>query len=99
LSDVTVRDSVPEDLVFMKRMLYEAANRAGEEWPPFDVAMDELRNRRFWSGLMTRSTDVGVIAEHNGDPIGACWVRQFAEGERGPMDEPGVPVLAIAVEP
>src|SRR5262245_66255270 len=82
----------------MKQMLYEAANRPGEDWPPFEESMAEPGNHRFWIDLMLRPTDVGVIAELDGTPIGACWARQFLKDERRPSDEPGVPELAIAVE-
>ena len=59
-----VRPALDEDLPFLRRMLYEAANRPGTPWPAFDVSMEEARNRRFWSGWM-REGDIGVVAEDN----------------------------------
>jgi ribosomal protein S18 acetylase RimI-like enzyme len=97
MGDVDVRDAVPSDLPFMQLMLYEAANRPGTEWPSFPETMEEPRIVRFWNGLMTRPGDVGVIAEHRGEAIGAAWVRRMGEGERGPLDDPTVPVLAIGI--
>jgi ribosomal protein S18 acetylase RimI-like enzyme len=79
-------------------MLYEAANKPGEPWPSFDDSMDDPRNRRFWNGLMTREGDLGVIAEVDGLSVGAAWIRVMGEGERGPQDDPEIPLLAIGVE-
>jgi ribosomal protein S18 acetylase RimI-like enzyme len=95
---LSVRDASDRDLQFVQRMLYEAANRRGEEWPPFDVSMNEPRNVRFWRDFV-RPGDVAVIAEKGQRPIGAAWVRRFAEGELGPGDDPAIPVLAIGIEP
>ena len=92
-----VRPAVEEDLAFLRRMLYEAANRPGEPWPAFDVSMEEARNRRFWSGWM-REGDVGVVAEDGSVPVGAVWIRRFAGEELSPIDDEKVPVLAIGVE-
>jgi ribosomal protein S18 acetylase RimI-like enzyme len=47
---------------------------------------------------MTREGDVGVIAELARAPVGAAWVRRMRGDELGPVDDPAVPVLAIAVE-
>lgn len=92
-----VRPALEEDLPFLRRMLYEAANRPGTPWPAFDVSMEEARNRRFWSGWM-REGDIGVVAEDNTVPVGAAWIRRFAHEELSPIDDPDVPVLAIGVE-
>jgi ribosomal protein S18 acetylase RimI-like enzyme len=95
---LVVRLVVESDLLFMQRMLYEAANATGELWPPFEDSMREPRNRRFWDGWMTRPGDLGVIAELSGMPIGAAWIRRMGKGQRVPGDDPDVPVLAIGVE-
>jgi ribosomal protein S18 acetylase RimI-like enzyme len=95
---VGVRVAVESDLTFVQRMLYEAANTPGEQWPRFEDSMQEPRNRRFWIGLTTRPGDLGVIAEYSDTPIGAAWVRRMGKGERLPFDDPEIPVLAIGVE-
>lgn len=94
---VVIRSAVPEDLAFLRRMLYEAANRPGTEWPAFEDSMEEPRNRRFWSGWM-RAGDIGAVAEAGTTPVGAAWARRFADDELSPIDHPDVPVLAIGVE-
>jgi ribosomal protein S18 acetylase RimI-like enzyme len=93
-----VRPAVVSDLPFVRRMLYEAANNPGEQWPRFDESMREPRNRRFWAALMTRRGDLGVIAEQSDTPIGAAWIRRMGKGERVPFDDPEVPVLVIGAE-
>ena len=95
---VLVRRALADDLSFMQRMLYEAANKPGEQWPTFDESMHEPRNVRFWRGVMERAGDLGVIAEIDRVPVGAAWMRMMREGERGPDDDPDVPLLAIGVE-
>jgi len=95
---VLVRAALADDLPFMQRMLYEAANKPGERWPSFDDSMREPRNERHWRGWMTRTGDLGVIAEIDEVPVGAAWIRIMRAGERGPLDAPDVPVLAIGVE-
>ena len=92
-----VRSADDEDLPFLRRMLYEAANRPGTPWPSFDDSMEEPRNKRFWSGWM-REGDIGVVAERGPVPVGAAWVRRFTGEELSPIDDPEVPVLAIGVE-
>ena len=98
LDALIVRDGSGEDLAFMRRMLYEAVNRPGSDWPPFEDCMEEPRNRRHWVGWLTREDDVGVIAELSRTPVGAAWVRRMREDELRPLDDPAVPVLAIGVE-
>jgi ribosomal protein S18 acetylase RimI-like enzyme len=96
LSGCNVRAATASDLSFVKRMLYEAANRPGDEWPPFEDSMREPRNVRFWRGF-PRAGDVGVVAEDDGAPVGAAWIRAFSGDELGPVDDAAVPVLAIGV--
>lgn len=93
---VAVRPATPDDLAFMQEMLYEAANRPGDEWPPLDECINEPRNRRFWQGF-PRNGDVAVVAERAGRPVGAGWIRKFTGEELSPIDDPAIPVLAIGV--
>jgi GNAT superfamily N-acetyltransferase len=92
-----VRAALADDLLFIQRMLYEAANRPGEDWPAFEASIQEPRNLRFWRDWM-RPGDLGVVAERSRVPVGAAWLRVFSGKELGPWDDPGIPVLAIGVE-
>ena len=98
LDALIIRDASRADLGFMQRMLYEAANRPGTDWPPFEDCIEEPQNRRHWIGLMTRAGDLGVVAELARTPVGAAWIRRMRDDELRPLDEPAVPVLAIGVE-
>ncbi|MBI2709354.1 MAG: GNAT family N-acetyltransferase [Actinobacteria bacterium] len=69
---VRVRPATTADLEFVKRMLYEAANRPGDRWPSFEDSMAEPRNQRFWRDW-SRPGDVAVIAEAADRPVGAAW--------------------------
>ena len=40
-----VRAALADDLPFIQRMLYEAANRPGEDWPALEASIQEPRNR------------------------------------------------------
>jgi ribosomal protein S18 acetylase RimI-like enzyme len=98
LGALIIRDASPVDLGFVQRMLYEAANRPGTDWPSLEDCIEEPQNRRHWIGLMTRAGDLGVIAELSGTPVGAAWIRRMRDDELRPLDDPAVPVLAIGVE-
>jgi hypothetical protein len=90
LDALIVRDATRDDLGFMQRMLYQAANRPGNDWPTFEDCMEEPRNRRHWVGLMTRAGDVGVIGELSRAPVGAAWVRRMSDDDRGPLNEAAI---------
>jgi GNAT superfamily N-acetyltransferase len=94
--DVTVRQATSDDVEFVQEMLYQAANRPGDEWPTLEESLQEPRNVRFWRDF-GRAGDLGVIAERDGQPIAAAWIRFFHDDELSPIDDPGVAVLAIGV--
>lgn len=94
--DITVRQATSDDVEFVQEMLYQAANRPGYEWPSLEESLREPRNVRFWRDF-GRAGDLGVIAERDGQPIGAAWIRFFHDDELSPIDDPGVAVLAIGV--
>jgi hypothetical protein len=79
LGALIIRDASPVDLGFVQRMLYEAANRPGTDWPSLEDCIEEPQNRRHWIGLMTRAGDLGVIAELSGTPVGAAWIRRMRD--------------------
>lgn len=91
-----MRPARPADVPFLKQMLYEAANRHGDEWPDLETSLNEGRNKRFWFGW-GREGDIGVVAEKEGTAVGAAWIRYFDGKDLSPLDDPAVPVLAIGV--
>jgi GNAT superfamily N-acetyltransferase len=97
---VNIRPAGPEDVEFLKRMLYEAA-AWNPDWPRertiATLAHPMLeRYARDWG----RPGDAGMIAELDDHPVGAAWFRLFTEDEPGWgfVDEK-TPELGIAVEP
>jgi ribosomal protein S18 acetylase RimI-like enzyme len=97
---VNTRPAGPDDEQFLKEMLYEAA-AWNPDWPREQTIaalahpMVE-RYHRDWG----RPGDAGVIAELDGEPVGAAWYRLFTEEEPGWgfVDEK-TPELGIAVVP
>jgi hypothetical protein len=95
---VNIRPAGPEDVEFLKKMLYEAA-AWNPDWPHEQV-IEALANpmvERYHRGW-GRPGDAGVIAELDGEPVGAAWYRLFTAEEPGYgfVDEE-TPELGIAV--
>ena len=93
-----VRRAVAEDGPFMADMLVEAANWSAD-WK-------KKSRRRVLSAPATahyiagwpRDTDLGVIAEADGAPVGAAWLRFLPAADPGyGFVAPGVPELTIGV--
>jgi GNAT superfamily N-acetyltransferase len=93
----TIRAANSGDLGFISDMLVEAVN-----WPPGrDHSRGRILSEPETARYVTdwpRPGDLGVIAEANGRPVGAAWLRFF------PTSEPGygfvaadVPELSIGV--
>jgi len=97
---VNIRPAGPEDVQFLKKMLYEAA-AWNPDWPrerTIAALADPILERyhREWG----RRGDAGVIAELDREPVGAAWYRLFTERDPGWgfVDEK-TPELGIAVSP
>jgi len=97
---MNIRPSSREDVQFLKKMLYEAA-RWNPDWPrePIEEVIGDPTLRRYHEGW-GRESDSGVVAEFDGEPVGAAWYRLFPEAEPGYgfVDEK-TPELSIAVVP
>lgn len=89
----------PGDLPFLRTMLVEAALwRPGDERRSVEQTPGEPRLARYlerWG----RAGDFGLVAEDEGEPIGAAWCRLFNAEEAGYgfVDET-VPELSVAVQ-
>lgn len=97
---MNTRPAGPQDVEFLKTMLYEAA-AWNPDWPRermIAALADPMLERyhREWG----RQGDAGVIAELAGEPVGAAWYRLFTAEEPGYgfVDEK-TPELGIAVVP
>jgi GNAT superfamily N-acetyltransferase len=95
---VHIRDATPEDLPFLREMLYEAAFwEPDAERLPFEAAMTHEYLARYHEGW-GRDGDAAVIAEDGGTRIGAAYYRLFTEDDHGHgyVDD-DTPEIAIGV--
>jgi ribosomal protein S18 acetylase RimI-like enzyme len=95
-----LRAAGPGDEPFLRKMMYEAA-AWNPDWPHEEV-IEALSNpvlARYVDGWR-RPGDAGVIAERDGDAVGAAWYRQFTADAPGYgfIDE-RTPELGLAVVP
>lgn len=97
-----IRDASSSDLDFLRRMLFEAwlwdphADRPDyEDWRRTTANLNDPYLVDFGKAL----SDIGVIAEQDGRPVGAAWIRAFSNetAQRGFLGE-DIPELAIAVD-
>lgn len=97
---MNIRPATKEDVNFLRTMLYEAA-RWNPDWPrePIEEVLADpmlVRYHENWG----RPGDGGVVAEMEGDRVGAAWYRLFPEDAPGyGFVDPKVPELSIAVVP
>jgi ribosomal protein S18 acetylase RimI-like enzyme len=97
---VNIRPATPDDVDFLKKMVYKAA-AWNPDWP-HDQVVEALadpitaRYHEDWG----RAGDTGVIAALGEAPVGAAWYRLFTADAPGYgfVDEQ-TPELGIAVEP
>ena len=97
---MNIRPATRDDVRFLKDMLYEAA-RWNPDWPrePIEEVLADPMLVRYHEGW-GRTGDGGVIAELEGEPVGAAWYRLFTQDSPGYgfVDEK-IPELSIAVVP
>ena len=95
---MVIRPVWPEDVPFLRRMIYEAAYPPGRR-PPFEEALAKPPAARFVEGW-GRPGDFGVVAVEGGRPVGAAWCRLFDKARPGwGVIDAETPELAIAVAP
>lgn len=97
---MNIRPATRDDVRFLKDMLYEAA-RWNPDWPrePIEEVLADPMLVRYHEGW-GRTGDGGVVAEVEGQPVGAAWYRVFTSDAPGYgyVDEK-IPELSIAVAP
>jgi ribosomal protein S18 acetylase RimI-like enzyme len=95
---ILIRAAVADDLSFLREMLGEAATWDRELSDTERLAATETPGVARYIEGWGRDGDLGVVAESDGEPVGAAWIRSF------PADAPGygfidesTPELSIAV--
>jgi ribosomal protein S18 acetylase RimI-like enzyme len=97
---VNIRPARPDDVAFLKKMLYEAA-RWNPDWPrePIEEVLADPMLVRYHQGW-GRPGDGGVVAEIEGEPVGAAWYRVFTAEDPGyGYVDDKTPEVSIAVVP
>lgn len=102
MQNYSIRAGEPDDLPFLKRMLYEAFSwRPGSPVMPFDIALADPAISRY-VGNWARPGDAAVIAIDTAEdvPIGAAWYRLFPQDNSGyGYVDSETPELSIGVDP
>ena len=94
-----VRSATQADEHFLREMVLHAAFPPGAATPTLEDVLQDERLARYivdWQ----RPGDSGVVAEADGQPIGAAWYRRFSQNEPGyGFISDDIPELSIAVVP
>ena len=94
-----LRKSQEADLLFLRKMLYEAVFwRANINKPSFEEGLAYPEVSKALANWGERKGDTAVIATVNSIPVGAAWYRFWNDDnfDRGYVDE-NTPVLVIGV--
>lgn len=95
-----IRPLAPDDEPFLWTALYHAlyVPSGADALPPDIVRHPDIA--RYVAGWMQRPGDLGFVAEADGVPIGAAWLRCWLSGDRGYgfVDE-AIPELSMALLP
>jgi ribosomal protein S18 acetylase RimI-like enzyme len=95
---IELRPASANDLEVLKRALFEAVSWNPErELPPYEFVIAHPELARYHDGWGRRG-DLAVIAEQDGEPVGASLCRLFTEDDHGQgyVDDE-TPELAVAV--
>jgi GNAT superfamily N-acetyltransferase len=94
-----IRRATPNDVDFMRLMLYEAAYwRPGQRRLPFHSALADPKIARYIKGW-GRAGDLGLLAvDARNQQLGAAWYRVFAADEPGyGFVDASIPEVTIAI--
>ena len=95
-----LRPLAADDEPFLWTALYHALHVAPGASPLPREVVRRPEIARYVSGWMERPGDLGFVAEVDGEPVGAAWLRRWASGDRGYgfVDE-ATPELSMALLP
>lgn len=98
--DAHIRTIMPDDEPFLWTALYHALHvpPGGDAYPREIVHEPDLA--RYAEAWMRRDGDFGVLAEAEGEPVGAAWLRRWSNADQGFgfVDE-ATPELSMSVLP
>lgn len=91
-----IRHITPAEWPLLERFLYEAiyVPEGFEGKVPYSVIYDDPKCRAAFEGFGTRADDRAMVAEYDGEVVGACWVR--TTDEYGHIDDE-TPSFSISV--
>jgi 3-oxoadipate enol-lactonase len=96
---VRIRDAGPGDREFLADMLVEAVNWS-PRWNQGRASIFATPAIAHYVSGWPRDGDLGVLAEADGQPAGAAWLRFWSAGDPGyGFVAPDVPELTIGVAP
>lgn len=103
-SSPVIRPLVRADEPFLWRALWLAVHVAPGAPAPDPAVVRRPELARYVAGWMRRPGDAGVLAEIDGAPVGAAWLRLWADAERGGdrgygFVDADTPELSMAVVP
>jgi len=83
IMEAHIRTITPGDEAFLWTALYHAlhVSPGADAFPPETVHEPDLA--RYVVGWMSRDGDLGVLAEVEGEPVGAAWPRRWSEAYPG----------------
>ena len=95
----TIRPLSAADAPFLRVALYHAVHVPPGAAPPPPGVVDRPELARYVAGW-GRPGDLGVVAEEDGAPVGAAWLRRWAGAARGyGFVDAETPELSVSVLP
>jgi GNAT superfamily N-acetyltransferase/DNA-binding transcriptional ArsR family regulator len=97
-SPLLIRPVTSDDVSHLKRVLHDAVSWDPERvLPPFEIVVNHPELSRYHQGW-GRDGDLGVVAELDGEVVGAAFCRLFTEDDHGHgFIDDRTPELAISV--